>query len=58
MKPTDPNHFVFKAPFLSLAGMEGHGILKAFPKVKRPRPNDQKDEPLHKRTPAEPITGS
>ncbi|XP_051756537.1 LOW QUALITY PROTEIN: DNA polymerase lambda [Ctenopharyngodon idella] len=38
--------------------MEGHGILKAFPKVKRPRPNDQKDERLSKRTPAEPITGT
>lgn len=41
-----------------LAGMEGHGILKAFPKVKRPRPNDQKDAPPHKRTSAETITGT
>ncbi|XP_067297541.1 DNA polymerase lambda [Pseudorasbora parva] len=39
--------------------MEGHGILKAFPKVKRPRPNDQnKDAPPHKRTPTETITGT
>lgn len=38
--------------------MEGHGILKAFPKVKRPRPNDQKDAPPHKRTHAKPITGT
>lgn len=34
----------------------GHGILKAFPKVKRARPNDQKDAPPSKRTPAESIT--
>ncbi|KAK7161681.1 hypothetical protein R3I94_004377 [Phoxinus phoxinus] len=38
--------------------MEGHGILKAFPKVKRPRPNDQKDAPPHKRTHTDPITGT
>lgn len=36
--------------------MEGHGILKAFPKVKRARPSDQKDAPPCKRTPAESIT--
>ncbi|CAM4488195.1 unnamed protein product [Leuciscus chuanchicus] len=38
--------------------MEGHGILKAFPKVKRPRPNEPKDAPPQKRTPAKPITGT
>nr|XP_055060943.1 DNA polymerase lambda isoform X2 [Misgurnus anguillicaudatus] len=36
--------------------MEGHGILKAFPKVKRRRANESKDAPSHKRAPAEPIT--
>ncbi len=58
VKPTDHSHFVFKAPLLSRAGMDGHGILKAFPKVKRPRPNEQKDAPPLKKTPSEPITGS
>ncbi|XP_065121496.1 DNA polymerase lambda isoform X1 [Paramisgurnus dabryanus] len=36
--------------------MEGHGILKAFPKVKRRRPDEAKDAPSPKRAPAEPIT--
>ncbi|XP_042573505.1 DNA polymerase lambda-like [Cyprinus carpio] len=38
--------------------MEVHGILKAFPKVKRPRSNEQKDAPPLKKTPSEPITGT
>ncbi|XP_051558720.1 DNA polymerase lambda isoform X2 [Myxocyprinus asiaticus] len=38
--------------------MEGHGILKAFPKVKRPRPNDGNVEPPLKKTIAESTTGT
>uniref|UniRef100_A0A9J8BNJ7 DNA-directed DNA polymerase n=1 Tax=Cyprinus carpio carpio TaxID=630221 RepID=A0A9J8BNJ7_CYPCA len=38
--------------------MEVHGILKTFPKVKRPRSNEQKDAPPLKKTPSEPITGT
>lgn len=60
LKPTDrfDSQFVFKAPLLSLTEMEVHGILKTFPKVKRPRSNEQKDAPPLKKTPSEPITGS
>lgn len=38
--------------------MEGHGILKAFPKVKRARSTEQKDAPALKKTPSEPVTGA
>lgn len=38
--------------------METHGILKAFPKVKRHRSNETKDAPAVKKPSGLPITGN
>ncbi|KAB5523548.1 hypothetical protein PHYPO_G00153790 [Pangasianodon hypophthalmus] len=38
--------------------METHGIMKAFPKVKRHRPHQGKDVPPVKKSPSQPITGN
>lgn len=38
--------------------METHGIMKAFPKVKRHRLQEGKDAPPVKKTPSQPITGN
>lgn len=38
--------------------METHGIMKAFPKVKRHRLDDGKDPPPVKKPPGQPITGN
>uniref|UniRef100_W5LHN1 DNA polymerase lambda n=1 Tax=Astyanax mexicanus TaxID=7994 RepID=W5LHN1_ASTMX len=38
--------------------MEKHGILKAFPKVKRHRPAESKEAPPAKKTPVQTVTGN
>ncbi|KAF5909289.1 DNA polymerase lambda, partial [Clarias magur] len=38
--------------------METHGIMKAFPKVKRHRPHEGKEAPPVKKPPSKPITGN
>ncbi|XP_047007136.2 DNA polymerase lambda isoform X2 [Ictalurus punctatus] len=38
--------------------METHGIMKAFPKVKRHRPHEGKDAPPVKKHPGQPVTGN
>lgn len=41
-----------------LLDMETHGIMKAFPKVKRHRPHEGKDAPPVKKHPGQPVTGN